>query len=102
GANRLASNSLLEGLVFGARAAEAMTEPPRAAPLKADRVPSADWGLGTGGLKRGMQGNSGSTPIPNPQSLTPDEVRALMWHSVGLFRSRDDLARAAAVLEAAA
>ena len=30
GANRLASNSLLEGLVFGARAADAMQQPPRA------------------------------------------------------------------------
>ena len=37
GANRLASNSLLEGLVFGARAAIAMQQPPAAAPLKADR-----------------------------------------------------------------
>ena len=37
GANRLASNSLLEGLVFGARAAIAMQEPPAAAPLGADR-----------------------------------------------------------------
>src|SRR3954469_20745604 len=34
GANRLASNSLLEGLVFGARAAEAMQQPLRAAELK--------------------------------------------------------------------
>ena len=34
GANRLASNSLLEGLVFGARAAIAMQEPPRGAALK--------------------------------------------------------------------
>src|SRR4030095_3372129 len=31
GANRLASNSLLEGLVFGARAAQAMMATPRAA-----------------------------------------------------------------------
>ena len=38
GANRLASNSLLEGLVFGARAAAAMQEAPAAAALKADRV----------------------------------------------------------------
>ena len=38
GANRLASNSLLEGLVFGARAAAVMTEAPQAAPMKKDRV----------------------------------------------------------------
>src|SRR5437773_4154669 len=37
GANRLASNSLLEGLVFGARAAIAMQMPLAAAPLKPDR-----------------------------------------------------------------
>ena len=46
GANRLASNSLLEGLVFGARAAQAMTEAPRAAPMKADRIGAWDLGLG--------------------------------------------------------
>ena len=38
GANRLASNSLLEGLVFGARAADAMTQPARAAPAKVCRT----------------------------------------------------------------
>ena len=41
GANRLASNSLLEGLVFGARAADAMTEPLRAASLRATDVVDA-------------------------------------------------------------
>jgi L-aspartate oxidase len=45
GANRLASNSLLEGLVFGARAALAMQEPPQAAPLKKDRVMAKGLGL---------------------------------------------------------
>src|SRR5580765_3216276 len=38
GANRLASNSLLEGLVFGARAGAAMQQPPQAAAMKSDRV----------------------------------------------------------------
>ena len=37
GANRLASNSLLEGLVFGARAASAMREPARAAVARPHR-----------------------------------------------------------------
>ena len=46
GANRLASNSLLEGLVFGARAAMAMTEAPRAASLKPDRVRARAQGQG--------------------------------------------------------
>ena len=41
GANRLASNSLLEGLVFGARAAVAMQQPPAAAALKEDFGPAS-------------------------------------------------------------
>src|SRR3979411_1971158 len=45
GANRLASNSLLEGLSFGARAAQAMTEVPQAAPLKPGRVMADGSGL---------------------------------------------------------
>ena len=44
GANRLASNSLLEGLVFGARAAAAMQERAHPAALKPDRVvASGSW-----------------------------------------------------------
>ena len=38
GAKRLASNSLLEGLVFGARAADAMIAPLREAEVQASRV----------------------------------------------------------------
>ena len=86
GANRLASNSLLEGLVFGARAAIAMQEPPAAAALGADRRPaSADrW-----------------TPSTDRQSpLTTTEVRDLMWKSVGLFRTREGMEDAVAKLEA--
>ena len=49
GANRLASNFLLEGLVFGARAAIAMTEPLQAAALKRHRVEVRGWRLGAGG-----------------------------------------------------
>ena len=56
GANRLASNSLLEGLVFGARAAAAMQEAPRAAALKSDRV-GADPRVGPGRTH-------GSAPTP--------------------------------------
>jgi L-aspartate oxidase len=86
GANRLASNSLLEGLVFGARAAEAMQLPPQAAPMKADRVGTRDSGLGASHL------------VPGPQSLASAEVRDLMWRNAGLFRSRTALVEAVEIL----
>jgi L-aspartate oxidase len=84
GANRLASNSLLEGLVFGARAAAAMQQPPAAAVLGSDRR---------------------DAPRPPPVSvgrspLTTTEVRDLMWKSVGLFRTREGMEDAVAKLEA--
>jgi L-aspartate oxidase len=72
GANRLASNSLLEGLVFGARAAEAMTEPLRCANLRQqDVITSAE----------GPRSPSGDLP-------SSDDVRALMWSHCGLLRDR--------------
>lgn len=85
GANRLASNSLLEGLVFGARAGEAMQQAATAAPLKADRrlaevPPAID---------------------AEPELLEPDAIRDLMWRSAGLFRTRERLSGAVARLERA-
>jgi L-aspartate oxidase len=85
GANRLASNSLLEGLVFGARAADAMLEPAQPAPLKADRIvlrPARDGPI--------LPKAATSAPA---ETLTLDStaVRDLMWRSAGLFRTRDGL-----------
>jgi L-aspartate oxidase len=91
GANRLASNSLLEGLVFGARAAHAMTEAPAAAPMKADRIEAGALGPGAADLH-----------IAGSEPLAADDVRALMWRDAGLFRERAGLARAVAALEGAA
>jgi L-aspartate oxidase len=88
GANRLASNSLLEGLVFGARAGEAMQGPPDAAPLKRDRrfAPEVVPPAGT----------------PDPDRVADGvPVQALMWRQVGLFRNREGLAAAVATLDAA-
>src|SRR5688572_747463 len=67
GANRLASNSLLEGLVFGARAADAMTRPPLAAPMKADRV-RADRSSPM------AQGRS-SAASPRSSAMSANEIR---------------------------
>jgi L-aspartate oxidase len=87
GANRLASNSLLEGLVFGARAAEAMQQPPKPAAQKSDRV-------------------TRKTRSPMPRSghdvrLSQDAVRDVMWRFAGLFRTRERLEEAVTRLEAA-
>jgi L-aspartate oxidase len=88
GANRLASNSLLEGLVFGARAAVAMQQPPAAAAPGSDR----------------RFAERASSPEPRVatdlRSLTTTEVRDLMWKSVGLFRTREGMEDAVAKLEA--
>ena len=83
GANRLASNSLLEGLVFGARAAEAMKGDIRPAALPVSDV-SEDTTPGTGG-----------DTVP-----CAADVRDLMWRHVGVLRARPSLERAAARLQA--
>jgi L-aspartate oxidase len=89
GANRLASNSLLEGLVFGARAATAMLEPPQAGRLENTRP--ADESL-----------LDDRAPLPPAAVLSGDaDVRALMWADVGLSRSAGSLVRAIAQLDEA-
>jgi L-aspartate oxidase len=85
GANRLASNSLLEGLVFGARAAAAMAGPLAAAQLFASVDPSSDAPAPERGRAAALPG--------------PAEVRDLMWRQVGLVRTRDELVQASALLE---
>ena len=84
GANRLASNSLLEGLVYGARAAEDIRrslEPSRRRPPggPADRRPSA--------------GRERHEPLDLADIR--DSLRALMWRSVGITRDARGLAEAA-------
>jgi len=82
GANRLASNSLLEGLVFGARAAAAMAGPLQA-PVR-DRTEVVEARL--------LAAAAGRVPAPH-------EVRDLMWRAVGLLRVARGLQSAVAQLE---
>jgi L-aspartate oxidase len=82
GANRLASNSLLEGLVFGARSAAAMRAATQPAALRAGHVVS--W----------ARPAAGAAALPSAR-----DVRDLMWRHVGLLRVRGDLEGAVARLE---
>lgn len=82
GANRLASNSLLEALVFAGRAAEQIA--PR---LAGWRIP----GVTPHGVRKG--GRSHFDPEPDRKRL-----RELMWDLVGIVRTDDRLAEASDLL----
>lgn len=89
GANRLASNSLLEGLVFGARAVAAgccylqqlKERPPRLT-----------------GYLEGRQ--NWTNPVANLYDWkdAAERVRAIMWNKAGIIRFGQDLAQAAVEL----
>ena len=83
GANRLASNSLLEGLVFGALAAEAMAGEP---------VPYARLDSQGSAAPVGGEGDDVEGWIARLQDL--------MWRDAGLLRDAKGLRRAQAELEA--
>jgi L-aspartate oxidase len=88
GANRLASNSLLEGLVFGARAGRAAArdlagEPaPRARSCADDAPPPAPLSA------------EDASRASSAWLAVRKRVRRLMWERVGILRSRNSLARA--------
>ncbi len=76
GANRLASNSLLEGLVFGARTAEAMVQ---------DSLPLV--------LREGLVDEMSALDV-GEEALVAEQVHALrraMWADGGLLRSASSL-----------
>lgn len=87
GANRLASNSLLEALVFGVRCAEGLFGHDSSAGLDGSRalvVPRATASEAAG---------AGVKPVDRAA------LQQLMWNSAGLFRNETGLAEAAATLD---
>jgi L-aspartate oxidase len=79
GANRLASNSLLEAVVYAARVAEDIA------------------GVKPGGPRR-VPDRRAVTPTPASDPATEQDVRRLMSEHVGVIRDRDGLRRALAAL----
>jgi L-aspartate oxidase len=79
GANRLASNSLLEGMVFSARAADAVQSLPRTRPEQVTPWQTHD------------ATDSNDAIVV---TLNWEEIRRFMWSYVGIVRSDKRLARA--------
>jgi L-aspartate oxidase len=86
GANRLASNSLLEGLVFGARAGDAMlrdwgTAKPRA-------IPSS-------GTAHSRQQDAPPTlDASGDEGTLREQIRTILWENVGIIRNGRQLSLA--------
>ncbi len=91
GANRLASNSLLEGLVFGARAAES----------------AVDYAVRLGSSRDGAAARKAATSMLPAEERSEhldmekllNSLRRLMWAKVGIIRNRDGLLSGLAQLE---
>ena len=90
GANRLASNSLLEGLVFSDRIARSLREEPPAA----RRIP--DGALERLASERGisLDGRSPLRDCTSEQAHLTMRLRKLMWDHVGIVRNADGLTQA--------
>jgi L-aspartate oxidase len=91
GANRLASNSLLEALVFGARVADGVAAGLPPSPVLRPVRPEVVW----------RSGDVGVAPTPDvagPADLRR-RLRTLMWEKVALVRDRDGLEQALAELD---
>ena len=86
GANRLASNSLLEGVVFGEAAARKAIDRHRTVE-PAPQIP--EWDL------RGAEDPAEAVLV----NSNWDEIRRMMWNYVGIVRSEKRLARAARRIE---
>ena len=92
GANRLASNSLLEGLVFGARAASAMISQQREfKPLS--RRKSPDSRAGRAAPKPDLNVPENEAVRLSPEECV-NEVRSILWNKVGIIRTGKDLGEA--------
>ena len=90
GANRLASNSLLEGLVYGARAGAAAAAEVLAAGAEEFRIPSLD-----GPRIADADSGAGTLDLADIRN----SLQSLMWRQVGVERAGESLAEALGTVE---
>lgn len=94
GANRLASNSLLEGLVFGARSGKAALDD-----VKDLKFQISDFKIGK--VENEVENDSGVSKAkvwgPHSEEIATavkKRVKRVMWERVGIMRERESLERA--------
>lgn len=88
GANRLASNSLLEGLVFGARAGIAAAD--YASKVK---MPSAIR-LKSSDIRAGSERGASESPRGSRAGILREDLKRTMWNNAGIIRSGASLEKA--------
>ncbi|HAS18230.1 MAG TPA: L-aspartate oxidase, partial [Nitrospiraceae bacterium] len=89
GANRLASNSLLEALVFGARAGvEAARYAKKVRPKPGNKYKKSD-------IKMEIEKNKSSSPLKTSTLTTiSEDLKRIMWENVGIIRSGASMEKA--------
>jgi L-aspartate oxidase len=98
GANRLASNSLLEGLVFGARSGQAMMKGAPVAKRHAVGLPGSPAPKPGNAQNANAGVKSAGSARPYPPAF--ERIRDVVWRQIGIMRDGKDLAAAVAQLQA--
>ncbi len=88
GANRLASNSLLEGLVFGARAGKAAIEDSKL------QVRDPKFQIPNSKLEDGSANSETRSPESGIATAVRKRVKRVMWERVGILREEKSLKQA--------